>query len=400
MRICLVKYGFYENAASLMQFATSLADRGDIVEVIALGRNGQPYSECVEGVRIQRLSTRAVNERHRLTYLCRVLVFFFRCMMLLSFRHLWCPYDVIHVQSVPDFLVFAAAFAKLLGASVILDIHEVVPELYASKFNEGRRSFGFRALLYVEKLAAAFANHVLIPNPLWHERFVSRSSHAEKCSFVRYLPDPKIFYPRPKLRLDPRTLIVYPGTLNVHQGLDVGIKAFARLSERLPSAEFHIFGEGPAKAQLLDLTKRLGLGSRVRFYDMVPKNRLPDLLADYDLAIVPKRASCPFGNEAESTKILELMAVGVPVVVARTKIDSLYHSDETVQFFESENDANLAECIRSLVDNPDLRNRLVANGNEYFRNNNWEKVKPKYLKVIDSLSPHRHATVEPEKNGA
>jgi glycosyltransferase involved in cell wall biosynthesis len=394
MRVCLLKYGFYENAASLMQFATSLADRGDSVEVIALGRIGQAQSEWIGGVRVRRVSTRTVNERHRLTYLLRVLMFFFRSMLLLTVRHIKRPYHVIHVQSVPDFLVFAAAFAKLLGARVILDAHEAVPEFYASKFHEGRHSLGFRALLWMEKLTATFADHILIPNPLWYKRFVARSSRPEKCSFMRYLPDPRIFYPRSRQRLDPRFLMIYPGTLNVHQGLDVAIRAFARLSECFPAAEFHIYGEGPAKAQLLRLTKSLGLNLRVHFYDMVPKNRLPDLLSAYDLAIVPKRASCSFGNEAESTKILELMAVGVPVVVARTRIDSLYHSEKTVQFFESGDDASLADCILRLANNPALRQRLVANGCDYFLNNNWDTVKPIYLTIVDSLSSPRTATVE------
>lgn len=399
MKICLVKYGFYENAASLMQFATSLADRGDVVDVITLGRKGQPYSECIDGVEIFRLSTRTVNEVHRLTYLFRVIVFFFRCAVLLSARHLVHPYDVIHVQSVPDFLVFAAAFAKLLGASVILDMHESVPEFYAAKFKEGQHSFSFHALLFVEKLSAAFADHVLIPNPLWYERMVLRSVRKAKCSLVRYLPDPKIFYPRPRRRIDSKFLMIYPGTLNAHQGIDVGIRAFARLSENFPCAEFHIYGEGSAKSQLVSLTRFLQRTQQIRFYDMVPKSRLPALLSEYDLGIVPKRASCSFGNEAESTKILELMAVGVPVVVSKTKIDSFYHSEETVQFFESDNDANLAECIRSLVNNPAVRHRLVANGREYFRNNNWNTVKPLYLNIIDNLNPHLRAGYTNDQTG-
>src|SRR5450755_4397950 len=124
MRVCIVKYGFYENAASLMQFATSLADRGDEVDVIALKRSGQLGLQEIDGVSVTRLSTRTVNECRRLTYFARVMIFFFRCTFLLSARHVARPYAVIHIQSVPDFLVFAAAFAKLLGARIVLDTHE------------------------------------------------------------------------------------------------------------------------------------------------------------------------------------------------------------------------------------------------------------------------------------
>lgn len=88
-----------------MQVATGLAARGDTFEVLAVGRCGQPYKESIDGVEIQRLSTRIVNYRHRLTHLFRIGVFFFRCMLVLTIRHIKRPYDVVHVQSVPDFLV-------------------------------------------------------------------------------------------------------------------------------------------------------------------------------------------------------------------------------------------------------------------------------------------------------
>lgn len=394
MRVCIVKYGFYENAASLMQFATSLADRGDEVDVIALKRSGQLALQEIDGVSVTRLSTRTVNECRRLTYFARVMIFFFRCTFLLSARHVARPYAVIHIQSVPDFLVFAAAFAKLLGARIVLDTHEAVPEFYAAKFKQGRHSLGFRILLLVEKMSAAFADHVLIPNPIWHERFVMRSSRAEKCSFIRYVPDPRIFYPRPRCRRDTRFLVVYPGTLNAHQGVDLGIRALAKLSQRLPSAELHIYGEGPARHHLVRLTQDLGLSTRIQFYDMVPKSRLAQLLPEYDLAIVPKRASCSFGNDAESTKILELMAVGIPVVVAKTRIDSFYHSEQTVQFFESDDAASLAEAICAVANNPERRQEIVAGGLKYFHNNNWDTVKPQYLAAMDSLNGHKSVNHE------
>jgi glycosyltransferase involved in cell wall biosynthesis len=249
MRICLVKYGFYENAASLMQFARALVDRGDAVDVIGLRRKDQARFELSDGVRLFRVQKRTVNERTRWAYLGRVLTFFVRCMFLLSKAQVARPYDVIHIQSVPDFLVFAAAIAKLFGAKLILDVHEIVPEFYAAKFNAGRRQSVFRAMVYVEKLAAAFADHILIPNPLWHKRLVRRSVPAEKCSLVRYLPDPKIFYPRSRRRGDDRFLIIYPGTLNIHQGLNIGIKAFARFSATVSGTEFHIYGEGRQSAR-------------------------------------------------------------------------------------------------------------------------------------------------------
>ena len=55
-------------------------------------------------------------------------------MYEVSRRHLREKYDLIHVHSVPDFLVFTAWLPKLTGTPVILDIHDILPEFYASKF--------------------------------------------------------------------------------------------------------------------------------------------------------------------------------------------------------------------------------------------------------------------------
>jgi hypothetical protein len=65
-----------------------------------------------------------------------------------------------------------------------------------------------------------------------------------------------------------------------------------------------------------------------------------------------------------------------------------------VQFFESENDTDLAQSILLLASDPVLRARLVAKGREYFRRNNWETLKPKYFGILDDLGRDRKAVLE------
>ena len=100
---------------------------------------------------------------------------------------------MVHVHNVPDFLVFSAAFPKWKGVPVILDIHDLLPEFYASKFKVSHNSFLFKLLTFVERCSAAFATHVIIANHLWRDRLAARSSRAEKCSVVRNHPDLDIF---------------------------------------------------------------------------------------------------------------------------------------------------------------------------------------------------------------
>ncbi len=120
-------------------------------------------------------------------------------------------------------------------------------------------------------------------------------------------------------------------------------------------------------------------------------------MAISDLAVVPKRASSAFGNEAMSTKIMEFMSLGVPVVVSRTKVDSYYHDDSRVMFFDSENPRDLARAILSLRRDAQLRARLGANASAYVSLNNWTEKKKVYLKLIDDLSSTAGVGHEPAR---
>ena len=123
---------------------------------------------------------------------------------------------------------------------------------------------------------------------------------------------------RPRSRQDGKYIILFPGGLQWHQGVDIALQAFAHVHQELPNAEFHIYGDGNARESLVRLATELQLNGSVRFFEPRSVREIAAIMADADLGVVPKRADS-FGNEAYSTKIMEFMAVGVPVVVSSTK---------------------------------------------------------------------------------
>jgi glycosyltransferase involved in cell wall biosynthesis len=385
MKVCMVTYSYYEGDTRVIQYATALAERGDHVDVLALRREGDPRFEVIRGVNVYRIQARRVNEQSRLIYLIRILRFLFTSTIVLARKHFSERYNVIHVHSVPDFLVFAAIIPKLLGARIILDIHDILPEFYASKFGALPDSLLFKCLVWVEQSSIAFSDHVIIANHLWYDRLISRSVTADKCTVVINYPDPQLFAPREKRGADEKFIILYPGSLNHHQGLDVAIRAFARVADQMPGSEYHIYGEGPSKPALIQIASDLGLSTRVFFHDYLPTGEIAEIMAKSDLAVVPKRASSGFGNEAASTKIMEFMALRVPLIVSNTRIDRFYHNDSQVRFFESENEEALGEAMLQLWREPELRARLVASACRYIEQNSWTVRKQDYLDLIDQL---------------
>jgi glycosyltransferase involved in cell wall biosynthesis len=277
---------------------------------------------------------------------------------------------------------------------VILDIHDILPEFYVSKFGGSSNSLSFKALVLLEKLSIFVSDHVIIANHLWQQKLLSRSVGAEKCTTIVNYPDTRLFYPRRKVRDDEKFHLIYPGSLNAHQGLDLAIRAFAKVATRMGNAEFHIYGDGPSKQALIELSAKLGLVDRVIFHDFLPTSQIAEIMADSDLAVVPKKASSSFGNEAASTKIMEFMAVGVPVIVSRTRIDTYYHDSSRVKFFESDDESDLAACMLLLWSDRNLRQSLVSNGTRYVSDHSWEKDRQEYLRLIDSMVVPAHTAAQ------
>jgi len=384
-RICMLSYSFYENDNRVMRYAEALSKRGDQVEVVALRKDGGNPTEVIRGVDVYKIQKRSPNEKSKLSFLFKLSLFLVRSTWFITKRHAKNPYDLIHVHSVPDFEVFATLIPKLQGAKTILDIHDIVPEFYASKFNKTPDSILFKMLLKVEKASTTFADHVIISNHIWENKLLDRSVDQNKCKVILNYPDPSLFFRRPRTRSDGKFVMLYPGTLGWHQGLDIAIQAFAVIKDQAPQAEFHIYGRGPEKDKLQKLISELKLENRVFIKDSEPIDKIADLMANADLGVVPKRND-PFGGEAFSTKIFEFMHLGVPLVVSRTKIDNYYFDDSLVRFFQPEDVNDLAQSMLQMTNDMRYRNRLVQNSLRFIEDYNWDRRKAEYLKIVDHLT--------------
>jgi glycosyltransferase involved in cell wall biosynthesis len=385
LRVCMIAYSFYETDNRVMRYAETLARRGDHVDVLALQRESLPREEVLDGVHVSRLQRREVNEKGKFSYLGRIAQFLFRAMYHVTARHLRRKYDLIHVHSVPDFLVFAAWLPRISGTPVVLDIHDILPEFYNSKFGTRPDSLAFRFLQRVEKASGRFSRHVIVANHIWQERLLSRSVEPGKCTVVLNSPDRSIFTKGDGIPAGGgRFSLLYPGSINWHQGLDVAIGAFGKISNRVPHVDFHIYGEGPLKQDLIALVQRLNLEGRVFFHKPIALREMAKVIQTADLGVIPKRKD-NFGNEAFSTKILEFMAVGVPVVVSDTMVDKYYFDNSIVRFFQAGDEEDLARCLLDLIQNPESRRLQAEEASRFVDKNDWTSKQHEYLDLVDGI---------------
>ncbi|MGE3310753.1 MAG: glycosyltransferase, partial [Limisphaerales bacterium] len=384
---CMVSYSFFEQDNRVQRYAKALAARGDTVDVLTLrpssipdttATNGHPAppSHFLPGIRVFHVQGRIRDEKKITDFATRMASFFYRSSRLLNLLRRIRQFDVIHVHNVPDFLVFAAWAARRRGSRVILDLHDLLPEFYSSKFKTRPGSPLFRLLLLCERWSCRFADHVIVSNHLWRDKVAERTGLAETCSamvnHVDTQPYRQLSATREEAPSGSRPLIAaFPGGFYHHQGLHVAIEALARVRIRHPEVELHLVGDGPERERLEDLAGKLGLNAAVRIMPSIPISEVPAFLATADIGVVPKLAD-GFGNEAYSTKIMEFMAAGVPVLASSTKIDRFYFGSGEVKFFESGNPEDMARAWVELIETPSERATLVRKGFEYVDSHGWE----------------------------
>jgi glycosyltransferase involved in cell wall biosynthesis len=386
MRVAMVAYAYYEGNSRIQQYAKALTERGDTVDIICQGKTIQPAGGCFGRGTLYGIHSRPKGPESKVVYITDSIKFMFQSASLLTELHFKNRYDVVHVHSVPDCLVFTAIIPKLTGTRILLDIHDILPEFYASKFGASSGSIMFKLLVLVEKLSIAFSDHVIIANPIWKKRLIGRSVSPDKVTTIGNHPSADIFSWRPRQRNDGKFIMMYPGSLNWHQGLDIAVRAFAMVAPFAPNAEFHIYGDGPERKNLVKLAHELGVDEKIKFGEFMSTKEIVEVMTEADLAVVPKRSKSVFGTEAASTKILEFMSLGVPAVISKTKIDSLYHNESRVKFFEHDDPDELAKAILEFYGNPKLREMLAKNALEYAREQSWDNRKNDYLAVIDSIT--------------
>ena len=381
-RIAMVAYTEYASDPRVRREAETLVAEGHRVEAIVLRPRSGPSAAELDGVHLHEVPLSA-RRGGGMRYLYQYAVFFLLSSLFLFRLYRRVRFNLIYIHSLPDFQVFCALPFKCMRIPVLLDLHEPMPEIVVARLRRPTGSAWFRISAAIERLSCLFADHVIVANHPWRDKLLSRSIRdPQKCTTILNFPDASIFFRRGLPKTNSKFVILYPGSLNHHQGVDLAIRAFALIRNDAPNAEFHIYGEGDQKAFLKDLIGTLGLENRVFLNEIVPLTEIATVMEAADVGVVPKRKES-FGNEAFSTKILEFMSVGVPVIVSDTEIDKYYFDESIVKFFRSSDEKDLAHGMLLLIQNAELRRRLAANAEAFIKTNTWEVKKTEYLELVD-----------------
>jgi glycosyltransferase involved in cell wall biosynthesis len=387
LNVCFIYFARFNNNAVLYREAKAMKAKGFDVDILCLRVNqDEKIFEIVDGLNVYKIQLRKFNEKSMIIYFVRLALFFIKSTFFLSTVGILRGYNIIHITSPPDMMVFSAIIPKLAGSRVILDIHDIGPELYMRKLNVGNDRRIIKLLQYIEKISSRFADHVITVTDIWKEKLSKRSVESSKCTVLLNVPDGDLFKPvsRKKNSLSSSINLYYHGTLDEHFGVDTLIKAMPLIKKSIPNVRLNIYGGGRIYDDLTNLAHQLGTWDYVRFNDFVPFFELPRILSEADLGIVPTKDSV-FSDELLAMKSLEYISLGIPIVISRTKTHSYYYKDDMVKFFRAGSHEDLAKSVIGIIGNPKEQKRLVAKTEEFMEKHNWTVYREKYFSVIDQL---------------
>ncbi len=403
IRVGVVVFSHYPSDPRPRRAAEAMAQEGAQVEVICLHNSENEASEEVfNGVRVSRARLKK-RRGGKLTYMLQYASFIFNCSFRLAFRTLGGRFKLVHVHNMPDVLVFSALVPRLLGARVLLDLHDPMPELMMSIFGLHAESRAVRWLKFFEKLSLGFADAVVTVNLACKKIFTSRSCRAEKLHVVMNAPDEGIFQFAETALHQSRPaekpfVMMYHGSIVERHGLDLAVQALERLRRHAPNAVLRIYGNSTPflEAVMQDVAKR-GLSGAVQYLGPKNLNQIAAAIDECDVGVIPNRRSI-FTEINTPTRIFEYLARGKAVIAPRAGGITDYFSEDSLILFELGSVEDLAEKMRIAHDHPDQVADLVRRGQVVYQKHRWaqerEVLVDLALKLVGGAerTPHRKAT--------
>lgn len=389
----MLVHGFYPRDLRVRREAEALAEAKYRVEVVCLkapkqsGKIRELRQDEVNGVNIHRLPlTRKRGKVFR--YFFEYIGLLILGTWKLTRLHFKSPFQVVHIHNMPDILVLAGLIPKWMGAKLLLDIHDPMPEAYVSTHRLGRNSWILKLLRWQEKFSCRLAQRVISVNETMRENLERKDLPSRKIFILHNFPDTKYLpikhvidrWPRRKDRL----IMLYAGTITEHYRLDLAIEALALVTKDIPGIKLRILGDGNELNRVLQLAHDLGVEDYVEHIDSVDIDKVREIMEDADVGISTHQGGA-FGELYFAQKILDYLTQSIPVISSRTKTIMKYIPEDAIFYFEPENAEDMARKIIQIWREPDLVRRKMRNAKEILPRYIWERERSRLINFYKEL---------------
>ncbi|HEY1789405.1 MAG TPA: glycosyltransferase [Verrucomicrobiae bacterium] len=395
-RAAVVLFSEYPADPRPRRAAEALAQQGMSVDVFCLqGGPEEPRRENVDGINVLRLPLKR-RRGGKFAYMFQYGAFILAAFAFLSRRSLWRRYHLVHVHNMPDVLVFSALIPRILGAKIILDLHDPMPELMMTIFKLAPDSRLVRLLKLLEKWSTGFADLVLTVNEASKRIYTSRSCVPGKVHVVMNSPDEQIFGFKPvssRDSVDDRSnkpfVIMYHGSIFARNGLDLAVDAFELTRNSIPNARLIICGDNNAfLEQVMSSVKARGLENVVSYLGKRNLRQIAEAIDTCDIGVIPNRRNT-FTEMNTPTRIFEYLARGKAVIAPRARGIQDYFGPDDILYFELGDAADLARKIEYAFFHPDEMEQIATRGQKIYLAHRWRQERAGLVNVVARLSGRR-----------
>lgn len=361
-------------------------DSGYEVDVVAMRQPGDAPAEEVDGARVFRLPFRHRRGAGAAAVFYEYVGFTLLATMRVAALNRRRRYRAIHVHNPPDFLLIAALLPRLLGSKVVFDIHDFAPDLFAMRFT-GRRGphAAERLLRKVEAWATRLADAVITVHEPYRRELIRRGVPADKITVVLNSLDERLMPSGPSDTEGGGFRVVYHGTVTWHYGIDTLVEALARISTEVPDASLEVYGAGDVVDVIRKRAEDLAIGDRVRLNGKyLPQAEVLKRVQGAGVGVVANRA-IERNAVALPTKLLEYVALGIPVVTADLPAIREHFSEREVVFFRPGDPDALADALLSIARDPGAAATRARAALERYQAYRWPLHARRYEALLEKL---------------
>ena len=391
----MVVYSHYPRDQRVRREAETLKENGARVDVICLRNKSESGFSVHNNISVYRIPMGLKRNVGFLSYFLRYFIFLIVSAALLTGLYIRCRYKVIHIHSIPDYEVFCALIPKIFGAKVILDLHELMPEIFAAKFNFPAESKKVNLAKTLEKSSVQFADNVITTSNLRKEILHNRTQRND-IVVIMNLPKQTIFKSKDmtdfiqKYNLKQSFIMIYVGGLYKERELDIVIKAMKFIEPKIRSIFFIICGTGEKDyvATLKNMISDLDLDKKVLNLGYVPQEDVLNYVNLSNVAIAPYKFHPNLESVLDgisSTKVFEYLLVPKPVIVSNFSSKN-NEFENLISFYKSGDYKDLGKKIMEIYENEEEFKKMAINAQKLmFRKYDPKKNEQKLVDIYKKL---------------
>lgn len=287
----------------------------------------------------------------------------------------------------------AVTTARRLGIPSIYEVRGLWEVTRGSRDPDWMGGLGYQYTARMEADAASNASRVITITNALRDELVSRGVDDEKITVVPNGVDVSRFIPRArntelqsKLGLNGKTVIGYVGSLVDYEGLELLIDAAKILKQERADVAVLIVGDGAVLSQLRERVDKENLADIVTFTGRVPHHEVEDYYSIIDICPFP-RLPLPVCEMVSPLKPFEAMAMEKAVIASNVAaLAEIVTDGFNGILFEKGQVESLAQGLRLLLNDPELRQRLAEAGRRWVKQErDWSTLSQRVGDIYASL---------------